>query len=68
MARKIAAQEGRCGICHEFFTNCDEIVPDHIVPKGMRGAQRDDHPDNIQAVHRLCNFLKGARRFKPEKT
>jgi hypothetical protein len=27
-------------------------VPDHISPRGMGGVWRDDHPDNIQAVHR----------------
>jgi 5-methylcytosine-specific restriction endonuclease McrA len=40
-------------------------VPDHIEPKGMGGAWRDDHPENIQAVHRRCNLQKGSRRFRP---
>jgi hypothetical protein len=30
-------------------------VPDHIDPRGMGGARRDDHPDNIQAAHFWCN-------------
>ncbi len=29
--RKVAEQGGKCGICHEAFTDCCEIVPDHIV-------------------------------------
>src|SRR5882724_3426123 len=27
-------------------------------------AGQDDHPDNISAVHRLCNFLKGSKHFE----
>jgi hypothetical protein len=49
--RKIVAQNGKCGICEEKFTDYTDIVPDHINPRGMGGAWRDDHPDNIQAVH-----------------
>jgi hypothetical protein len=37
-------------------------VPDHIDPKGMGGARRDDHPENIQAVHFCCNGKKGSTR------
>jgi hypothetical protein len=40
----------------------DCIVPDHISPRGMGGAWRDDHPDNIQAVHWSCNGEKGSTR------
>ena len=29
----------------------------------MGGAWRDDHPDNIQAVHRHCNLRKGSVRI-----
>jgi hypothetical protein len=34
--------------------------PDHINPLG--GAWRDDHPENIQAVHWWCNGEKGSSR------
>jgi len=61
--RKIVAQNGRCGICEEAFTSYNDIVPDHINPKGMGGAWRDDHPDNIQAVHWWCNGEKGSSRI-----
>jgi HNH endonuclease len=61
--RKIAEQEGKCPICMSGFTDYNEIVPDHIEPKGMGGAWRDDHPENIQAVHRRCNLQKGSRRL-----
>ena len=60
--RKVAEQGGKCGICHEQFTDCSEVVPDHIEPRGMGGARRDDHPENIQAVHRRCNGQKGSKR------
>jgi hypothetical protein len=62
--RKIIEQGGKCVVCHEPFSVCSDIVPDHNKhPKGMGGAWRDDHPDNIQAVHRLCNSEKGSRRI-----
>jgi hypothetical protein len=60
--RKIATQNRMCGLCKEAFTNYNDIVPDHINPKGMGGAWRDDHPDNIQAVHWWCNGEKGSSR------
>lgn len=61
--RKIRQQGGVCAICHEEFTDCNDIVPDHRNPKGMGGAWRDDHPDNIQAVHWWCNDEKGSTRL-----
>jgi hypothetical protein len=63
MNRKITEQRGKCGICEEAFTNYSDIVPDHIHPKGMGGAWRDDHPDNIQAAHWWCNGEKGSSRI-----
>jgi HNH endonuclease len=60
--RKIIAQNGICGICKEKFTDYSDVVPDHICPRGMGGAWRDDHPDNIQAVHWWCNGEKGSSR------
>ena len=51
MDRKIAAQNGIYALCKGQFTDYNDIVPDHINPRGMGGAWRDDHPDNIQAVH-----------------
>ena len=62
LTRKVAEQGGKCGICYEVFSDCGEIVPDHIEPRGMGAARRDDHPDNIQAVHRRCNADKGSKR------
>ncbi len=61
--RKIIEQDTKCGICHKLFTNYEDIVPEHIEPKGMGSARRDDHPDNIQAAHRLCNLEKGSKRI-----
>jgi hypothetical protein len=51
MDRKIQEQGGKCTICREEFTNYNDVVPDHINPKAMGGAFRDDHPSNIQATH-----------------
>jgi hypothetical protein len=49
--RKIFAQNGICPLCKGQFSDYSDVVPDHINPRGMGGAWRDDHPDNIQAVH-----------------
>jgi len=38
MDRKIVAQNGICPLCKIQFTNHDDIVPDHINPRGMGGA------------------------------
>ena len=63
MNRKVLQQGGICAICHEEFTDYNDIVPDHKNPKGMGGAWRDDHPDNIQATHWWCNGEKGSTRM-----
>ena len=60
--RKIVEQDKKCAICHEEFTSYNDIVPDHRSPKGMGGAWRDDHPDNVQATHFWCNDEKGSTR------
>jgi 5-methylcytosine-specific restriction endonuclease McrA len=62
--RKIVEQDMKCGICRKPFTSYEEIVPDHKRSKGMGSARRDDHPDNIQAAHRICNLEKGSRSVK----
>jgi len=62
LTRKIFEQDMKCGICGGPFTDCSDIVPDHIRSKGMGSSRRDDHPDNIQAAHRRCNFEKGSKR------
>lgn len=62
MDRKIIEQNSECALCHVVFTDYGDIVPDHINPKGMGGAFRDDHPENIQAVHWWCNSEKGSMR------
>ena len=64
--RKIIEQNGKCAICHEEFTDYNDVVPEHIEPKGMGGARRDDHPDNIQAAHCWCNSEKGSTRVRTE--
>jgi hypothetical protein len=35
--RKIREQAGICAICHEEFTDYNDVVPDHRNPKGMGG-------------------------------
>lgn len=62
LKRKIVEQDKKCAICHEEFTDYNDIVPDHKNPKGMGGAWRDDHPDNVRAAHWWCNSEKGSTR------
>ena len=62
LKRKVAEQNRICAICHHEFTDYNDVVPDHKNPKGMGGAWRDDHPNNIQAVHWCCNSEKGSTR------
>ena len=59
--RKIGEQYRKCAICREEFT--DYSVLDHRDPKGMGGAWRDDHSDNIQATRWWCNGEKGSTRM-----
>jgi hypothetical protein len=37
MDQKITEQNRKYGISLEAFTNYNDIVPDHIYPKGMGG-------------------------------
>jgi hypothetical protein len=60
--RKVVEQDRECALCYVKFTNYNDIVPDHINPRGMGGAWRDDHPDNVQAAHWWCNGDKGSSR------
>jgi hypothetical protein len=62
MNRKIALQHGKCPLCGQEFTDYGDVIPDHISLRGMDGAWRDDHPDDIQAVHWWCNGAKGSSR------
>lgn len=64
MNRKLVEQNGICPICNEEFTDYNDIVPDHKEPKGLGGAWRDDHPDNIQATHWWCDEEKGSTRME----
>jgi hypothetical protein len=63
LKRKIIEQNGICPICLEAFTDYNDVVPDHKDLKGMGGAWRDDHPNNVQATHWWCNSEKGSTRM-----
>lgn len=60
---KVREQEGMCAICNQPMETFENIAPDHKDPRGSGGQWRDDHPENIQAVHHYpCNLSKGSRR------
>jgi 5-methylcytosine-specific restriction endonuclease McrA len=62
---KIIEQDAMCGICKKEMTDYRNVVPDHIEPRSMGGANRDDHESNVQAAHRRCNEEKGSQRLRP---
>ena len=64
--RKIREQARICTICHEEFTDYNDVVPDHRNPKGMGGAWRDDRPENIHAVHWCVTEKKGQLGLKAD--
>ncbi len=60
---KIEEQRGLCGICWLALPqDLSRIELDHIEPRGMGGAERDDSWHNLQATHFLCNRQKGSVR------
>ena len=61
LKQKVSEQNGRCAICGKIFQDFVDIVPDHRRPRGMGAGWRDDHPENIAAVHNICNLQKGSR-------
>lgn len=62
--KRIAWEEQKrlCGICHQPLRWTDSTV-DHKNPRGMGAGKIDDRQSNLQAVHGICNTLKGSRRI-----
>ena len=60
--RKIEEQQNLCWYCKKPFEDYRDVTPEHIEPRGIGGAWRDDHPDNIAATHSWCNREKGSKR------
>jgi 5-methylcytosine-specific restriction endonuclease McrA len=58
--KKYEEQHHLCAICG-LFIRPEDLEVDHIRAKGMGGAHRDDHSDNLQAVHCWCNSEKGSK-------
>ncbi len=54
-SRLIKEQNGRCGICRDYFLPDDLIERDHIIPKALGGK---NVRKNVQAVHRYCHLRK----------
>lgn len=60
---KVGEQENLCCDCGKPFTDMAEVTPEHLTPRGIGAAWRDDHEDNIGAAHSWCNVEKGSRRI-----
>jgi hypothetical protein len=65
--KKLAEQKGICGWCERSIDDVREATPDHIESRGMGGAWRDDHEDNIRAVHGACNCERGSKPYLTRK-
>ena len=44
LKQEIGQQDGKCATCYANFTDCNEIVPDHIEPKGISLSILDVKP------------------------
>jgi len=65
--RKLQQNGGICGICEKAIEDMNDVVPDHIIPKGIGGGFADDgeNGSNLQPAHSWCNQKKGSiRNFK----
>ena len=59
----VVRQKGRCAICkHLLPGDLAGVHIDHDRPLADGGTSE---PDNTQAVHAICNLVKGARDFYP---
>jgi RNA-directed DNA polymerase len=54
-ARLIREQNGRCGICGQYFRPDDIIERDYILPKALGGK---NICENVHVVHRHCHLKK----------
>lgn len=63
LAKKLAEQNNICPGCKLPFTDFRQVTPDHIEPRGLGGALRNDSEENIRALCFDCNLKKGSRRI-----
>jgi hypothetical protein len=59
----LLSKDPTCWLCGEKFDDYSEVELEHREPKGMGGARRDDHRDNLALAHKQCNFEKGSKRI-----
>lgn len=60
---RLLAEGRKCWLCKEKFETYGEIDLEHKEPKGMGGARRDDHMDNLDLAHHSCNMEKASKRI-----
>lgn len=51
-----------CHICKEFIQRFEDLVADHVKPRGMGGGKRQDGKGNLKPAHSWCNMEKGSKR------
>lgn len=59
----LIARGDACWLCPNPWKDYREITLEHKEPKGMGGARRDDHFDNLALAHLACNQEKGSKRL-----
>ena len=55
--RLLEANNYMCALCGEPTTLKDSNI-DHKIPKSKGGSNRIE---NLQATHKVCNFIKGSK-------
>lgn len=51
-----------CAICKQHL-NWKDTTCDHIKLRKMGASERDDHQENLAAVHWKCNAERGSKRM-----
>lgn len=55
MVKMLKAQDFKCAICSEVFTQGERMEIDHIIPRSQGGS---DKYENLQLLHRICHIGK----------
>lgn len=59
----VVRQKGHCAICEGLLPG--DLAGVHMDHKRALADGGTSEPDNTQAVHAICNLVKGARDFYP---
>jgi len=60
--KEMLHEHNRCYICGERFNSYRQVTLEHLEPAG-KDRVKDDHRDNLEIAHILCNIRKGSQRL-----